>query len=61
MHIIFIGIHLGAVEKWKAKRALEMKALQLPVAPLPPLKQHKFKYGFPKLESYAAHEVPSSF
>ena len=61
LHIIFIGIYPGAVEKWKARRALERKALQLPVAPLPPLKKHKFKYGFPKLESYAAHDVPSSF
>ena len=37
------------------------KALHLPVAPLPPLKQHKFKYNLPTLESYDAKEVPDSF
>ena len=44
-----------------AKEALLRKALHMPVAPLPPLKQHKFKYDLPKLQSYAASDVPDSF
>ena len=49
------------VDRWKAIEVLLKKALHVPVAPLPPLKQHKFKYNLPKLESYDAKDLPDSF
>ena len=56
-----IGIHPIAVKRWRAKEALLKKALHMPVAPLPPMKQHKFKFDLPRLESYVANDVPDSF
>ena len=56
-----IGIHPIAVKRWRAKEALLKKALHMPVAPLPPMKQHKFKFNLPRLESYVANDVPDSF
>ena len=41
--------------------ALRARALRVPVAPLPPLKVHKFKYSLPHLHSYKASEVPADF
>ena len=61
LNIILLGICPVAVMKWRAKEALLKKALHVPVAPLPPLKQHKFKYNLPKLESYDANHVRGSF
>ena len=43
------------------KAALRARALGTPVAPLPPLKVHKFKYSLPQLDSYKASEVPAAF
>ena len=56
-----IGIHPIAVKRWRTKEALLEKALHMPVAPLPPMKQHKFKFNLPRLESYVANDVPDSF
>ena len=59
--VSFLGFHSITVERWSALKVLKFKALHAPVAPLPPLKQHKFKYNLPRLDSYEARDIPASF
>ena len=55
------GINLVARQQWEGFQQLLRKAATLPVAPLPPPKQHSFKYNLPELPSYAPEHVPHSF
>ena len=60
-HFLNVGIKPGARLLWEKRKALLKKARELPVAPLPPPKLHKFKYRLPKLLSYKGEEVPNYF
>lgn len=50
-----------ARQDWEMGRALLRRAAGLPLAPLPPPKQHKFKHNLPQLASYVTGGVPEAF
>ena len=51
----------GAKLVWAEEKALLKKVALTPVAPMPPPKQHTFKYKLPPLDSYKPSEVPADF
>lgn len=56
-----LGVYRGARANWRRAQTLLRRAAVVPVAPLPPPKQHKFAYNLPRLSSYVTGTVPDDF
>ena len=55
------GINPASMKLWRIKQGVLARSASRPLAPLPPLKVHKFKHKLPKLDSYEAKSICPSF